>query len=157
MKKENIRHELRVIRSLVRGKMLLIIAATLSRCTPAPAGLVADTMFNECRGEIKSGQMAVASVIWNRAGGDPSKLKAVCLKPKQFSCWNKGYVKTTPRNKREAAIMVEFESIEKQMVDGAFKPSGNWTHYCRTDCFPVWRIGMNSKTAIGSHIFGKCK
>lgn len=49
------------------------------------------TLWAEARSEPVEGQIAVASVIRNRVGkrfGDT--YKAVCLAPKQFSCWNPG-------------------------------------------------------------------
>ena len=48
------------------------------------------TIYCEAQGESLEGKTAVASVIYNRAGGDPNKLVGVCLKNKQFSEWNVG-------------------------------------------------------------------
>ena len=42
----------------------------------------------EARSEGEHGQRAVATVIYNRAHGKVEKMEGVCLKPKQFSCWN---------------------------------------------------------------------
>ena len=42
----------------------------------------------EARGEGRTGLDMVMTVIWNRAGGKTENLADVCLKPKQFSCWN---------------------------------------------------------------------
>ena len=50
---------------------------------------VARTIYAEAKGEKEEGQAAVASVIWNRAGGKCANLVDVVLKDKQFSCWNK--------------------------------------------------------------------
>ncbi len=52
--------------------------------------IVAMTIYCEAQGESLEGKTAVASVIYNRAGGDPNKLVGVCLKNKQFSEWNVG-------------------------------------------------------------------
>lgn len=47
------------------------------------------TIYGEARGEPVEGQIAVASVIRNRVGRRwGGSLRAVCLAPKQFSCWN---------------------------------------------------------------------
>lgn len=46
------------------------------------------TCIGEARGEPPEGIIAVANVIMNRATSDKSSIKAVCFKPKQFSCWN---------------------------------------------------------------------
>lgn len=51
--------------------------------------IVALTLFGEARGEGPEGRIAVANVIRNRVGARTfgETLRAVCLKPKQFSCW----------------------------------------------------------------------
>lgn len=51
--------------------------------------IIAKTLYGEARGETTMGKIAVATVIYNRANGDNTKYVKVCLKPKQFSCWNK--------------------------------------------------------------------
>ena len=45
------------------------------------------TIYGEARGEPIEGQIAVANVIYNRS--ENNNYKEVCLKPRQFSCWNK--------------------------------------------------------------------
>jgi spore germination cell wall hydrolase CwlJ-like protein len=56
------------------------------------------TIYGEARGEPGVGQVAVAWVIRNRAEraeyagpnhGMPGAIATVCLKPWQFSCWNR--------------------------------------------------------------------
>lgn len=55
--------------------------------------LVARTIYGEARGEGIPGMEAVGAVIQNRVRR-PSwwgeNLQTVCLKPSQFSCWNRG-------------------------------------------------------------------
>ena len=53
------------------------------------ANAVARTIYAEARSEGEVGMKAVASVIWNRAGGKAENLVKVVSKKKQFSCWNK--------------------------------------------------------------------
>ena len=50
---------------------------------------VARTIYAEGKGEGKEGQDAIASVIWNRAGGKCENLITVVSKKAQFSCWAK--------------------------------------------------------------------
>lgn len=69
---------------------ILILACALK----AQAGIIADTLYMEARGEGEHGQRAVATVIYNRAHGKADNMEIVCLKPKQFSCWNG----KTPKN-----------------------------------------------------------
>ncbi len=135
----------------------LILFLALSQCRPCPAGVVADTLFAECRGESKSGQMAVASVIYNRAKNSGKTFKAVCLAPKQFSCHNKGYAKAKPANERERQLLAFFEGIEKQMKNGTFQPTGPWTHYHTTSVNPYWSKSMTERTVIDRHVFGVTK
>lgn len=51
--------------------------------------VVARTIYAEAKSEGAEGQSAVASVIWNRAGGDNKKFVDVIKRPSHFSCWNK--------------------------------------------------------------------
>ena len=138
-------------------KPVIILILALRSCQQCPAGITAETIFAEARGEGREGMIAVASVIWNRAHGNPEKLETVCMAPWQFSCWNLGYVPSEPRNELERGILKFLEGIESQMLDGRFQPLGTWDHYCRTDCFPSWRAEMTNTKIIGEHIFGCCR
>jgi N-acetylmuramoyl-L-alanine amidase len=130
-------------------------AATLGACS---GGVVADTLFHECRGEPIEGQRAVASVIWNRAQVRNQSLEAVCLARKQFSCHNQGYRQAQPRNATERAILARFEAWEAVMLAGRWKPCGPWTHYFNPSlCNPAWAAGMSHRQRIGRHEFGKTK
>lgn len=140
------------------NKYLIILAAvTVSTCSPAPAGIVAETVYMEARGESKAGRLAVASVIWTRAKGNPDKLQSACLAKWQFSCWNNGYHTVKPRNANERAILKELEAVEASMVAGVFKPTGSWTHYHTLTVNPSWSKTMTNKTVIGRHVFGNTK
>lgn len=50
------------------------------------------TLYGEARGEPIEGQIAVACAIRNRVNDSKHRwgttYRAVCLQPKQFSCWN---------------------------------------------------------------------
>lgn len=137
-------------------KKTAIIILLLNQCQPCPAGVTADCLFFECRGEPKAGQLAVASVILNRAQKSGKSLEAVCLAPKQFSCFNRGYTKANPRTGQEMAILAYFEALESQMKAGTFRPTTKATSYLRFDCFPAWRKSLRNQERIGNHIFGEC-
>ena len=50
------------------------------------------TIWGEARGESHNGQVAAARVIRSRAergGWWGNKIREVCLKDQQFSCWNR--------------------------------------------------------------------
>lgn len=94
----------------------------------SPERVIALTLYLEAGNQDTVGKECVASVIWNRAGGDPKKLVAVCLAKKQFSCWNK---------RRPASVKVKTnvsyricELIAKDMVRGTF-------------CVPYRMLGVN--------------
>lgn len=46
------------------------------------------TLYREAMDQDRAGRLAVASVIWNRADGDPENFPAVLKEKEAFSCWN---------------------------------------------------------------------
>src|SRR3990167_3377553 len=72
--------------------LLLVMALMLGSCEPAyPAQVsevVLQTIAMESADQPFDGQVAVASVIINRARKAGKTLEWVVLRPKQFSCWN---------------------------------------------------------------------
>lgn len=50
--------------------------------------IVGLTLIGEARGETIAGQVAVGSVIRNRANSRKQTYQQICLAPEQFSCWN---------------------------------------------------------------------
>lgn len=117
------------------------------------AGVVADTIYLEARGEGEKGMRAVASVIYNRAKGKPENYEKVCLKPKQFSCWNLGKYTVSPKKSKDIKAYEICKKIEEEMENGKFKPMGKWTHYFNPNlCFPKWAKGAEL-THIGNHAF----
>ena len=140
----------------LKGKVLSRIATLATLAAQTQAGIVANTIYAESRGESKAGRYAVASVIWNRHKASGKSLEAVCLAHKQFSCFNNGVYRPEPIDEREAAILAEFEAWEGLMKAGRFIPSLEADHYCRVDCFPYWRNGLTNTKIIGAHLFGCC-
>ncbi len=55
--------------------------------------IIAITILAEARGEGEAGMYAVAAVIAQRANDKKVTPEQVCLKRKQFSCWNNKSVK----------------------------------------------------------------
>lgn len=100
-----------------------------------PLMIIALTLYSEAGGEPISNKMAVGSVIWNRAGGDVEKLEAVCLKPRQFSCWNAGTPKTPGKRDRAWADCI---GIASAMLSGKFAPVTRATHYHDTSIKPPY-------------------
>ena len=127
--------------------------------------IIARTLMAEALGERSNESFdAVASVIWNRSGGDKKKMVDVVLKPKQFSCWNG----MTDADKRNFVVRPHGRSLTnpsawkycvdtaKKMVDGTFKPSGKWTHYyAHNKVTPSWAANLRDAKKIKNHTFGK--
>lgn len=134
---------------------IFILACALK----AQAGIIADTLYLEARGEGEHGQRAVATVIYNRAQNTGKTFEAVCLQPFQFSCWNASKTrKITPKTRSDAKAYELCLAIEKELLTGNFEPLGEWTHYYNPRlCSPKWARDGQNKTQIGNHIFLKTR
>ncbi|HBO50080.1 MAG TPA: cell wall hydrolase [Alphaproteobacteria bacterium] len=121
--------------------------------------IMAKTIFGEARGETEQGQIAVACCILNRFKAKKwysgRTVAATCLKPWQFSCWNK----SDPNAQKLATLTFPayskyFPIIEKakqkDIVNGA-------THYyAPAVCsMPAWAKGKKPCAKIGGHLFFK--
>jgi N-acetylmuramoyl-L-alanine amidase len=128
------------------------------------------TIFGEARGEPIEGKIAVANVIRNRAHPvDEPHVKAVCLAPLQFSCWNPGVDPNHQRVLAQAekvltnapldAIYRECLFIAQGTVGGAFQDNtGGATNYLTTELLksdraPRWAAQMQPTVVIGAHSF----
>ena len=125
--------------------------------------IFAKTIFGEARGESLSGQEAIANVILNRvkfAQNHPSwwgkTITEVCLKPKQFSCWNmddKNYP-LLQENLQENALYQICKRIVKRALAGLLKDNTNGaTHYHASTCSPYWARHLVPCAEIGHHLF----
>ena len=136
-------------------KKILLLSLFVSNSLNA--GVIADTIYLEARGEGENGMRAVATVIYNRAKGKIEDMVSVCLKPKQFSCWNSSKnVKIAPKNFLDRRAYKICNSIEKELLNGNFKPLGSWTHYHVFSITPYWNKSRKG-TKIGNHLFLKTK
>ena len=116
------------------------------------------TLWGEARDQSFDGKHAVASVIWNRANGKASKLSAVCLDRKQFSCWQRGkFSQKMPnmKNQIDRKAWGECVVLAGQMVDGSFLPSMKSKHYHEASIRPYWSVNMRLLASVGSHKFYK--
>ncbi len=126
----------------------------------------ARTLYGEARGEYRhtgpSGLIAVANVVVNRLkrkGKYGMTLTEVCLKPRQFSCWNQG----DPNRPLIQQEGLEKDSLFKFCQKVARKVSkGIWPdltrgsdHYHAISCKPYWSRASKVKLRLGSHIFYK--
>jgi len=129
--------------------------------------VLARTLWGEARGETLAGMVAVAWTIRNRVNdGKPKSwwgegYAGVCLKPYQFSCWNKNDpnfpflsgAKSIPVGEMAKAVMVA-----TAVVDGAYPdPTGGATHYYATTMPkpPAWAAKARQTLKLGHHVFFK--
>ena len=140
-------------------KVYLAIVILLA-CSPAIARdtltTVAMTIYGEAAGESYAGKYAVAEVIFNRAHGQPAKLKSVCLSRKQFSCWrNRRFTQQLPdlRKPLDRIAWTDCVALAGRLSDGSFRPDTKATHYHRFDISPKWNQGMTMVASVGQHEF----
>lgn len=136
------------------------------------------TLWAESRSEPIEGQVAVGSVIRNRAIYGAGKygmgIKGVCLKPSQFSCWNPGTDTNHVRLMEMAARIVDDHSLRSTLVYDDVTRQIQWiaqglmggqcrsnvglaNHYLTTDLFtrkpPSWARGRTPVAVKGAHTF----
>lgn len=132
---------------------------------------LARTIEGEAGGESYAGKVAVATVIGNRVLASRGELPysrtkrwgttvtAVCLRPKQFSCWNDD----DPNRAR-----IEAKTLDDLARDGCFAaaldglrvagdPRNNLVglscHYHTLSVSPRWSRGKTPYATIGNHVF----
>ena len=126
-----------------------------------PIDVLARTIWGESRGESELGMQAVASVVLNRVkhqiwwGHD---IISVCLKPWQFSCWNKNDP-NLPKLEAVTDDDPQFEqalNIATNAINGLlFDPTDGCDSYfdCRMPVPPSWAVNLTPKATIGHHVF----
>ena len=117
------------------------------------ANIIARTLYAEARNDgLEKGYKPVASVIYNRAKGDPAAFAAVCKKKLQFSCWNKmtdaewdpakceiKIPKTVKGNAKNEKLWKQAMEVAADMLAGAFKPITTANSYYNPDkAAPSW-------------------
>ncbi len=133
---------------------------------------LAVTLYGESRGESLSGRAAVGCVIRNRAqdGRWPVTIKAVCLQPKQFSCWNNSRDPNAQATRLMASCVANGTArdpvfreclwLAQGICDGYVQDhSRQGNHYLTEALYrlapPKWARGMRETALIGNHIFLK--
>lgn len=129
-----------------------------------PEQVMALTVWAEARGEPLVGRRAVAWVIRNRAdhpGWWGRDITDVCLKPKQFSCWNHGdpqykrLIDPATRDRSDVKALVELcrEVLASTSADD--DPTSGCNHYCTKAVkgTTVWAKDKTPVTVIGNHCF----
>jgi len=124
--------------------------------------IVAACLIGEAGGEGTKGMQAVMNVIANRAGGDPSKFAAICLKPYQFSMFNSATVSRKEKLGNIVAKMAKHNrwgealGIVDQAASGTLKDDTKGAKYYHAPSVSPrskpWR-NLQPVTKIGSHQF----
>ena len=119
----------------------------------------ARTIYGEARGEQDAGRVSVAYVVLNRLekrGWYGRTLASVCLKPKQFSCWNtedpnRGAVDAADLN---SAVFLDCVGVAARVLARRERdPTGGATHYHARGITPAWARDRQPSAALGNHIF----
>ena len=112
--------------------------------------VVAQTILMEALGEGFRGMVAVGEVIRNRTRLFMKDPEAVCLMPKQFSCWNdEARARAFLEKYRDyyfIALAAWFESQNSDLTDGATDYHANYVH-------PYWADAYRAVACLGKHIF----
>ncbi|WP_377296039.1 cell wall hydrolase [Rhizobium sp. SGZ-381] len=139
---------------------------------PAPGGhdtrnriILARTLYGEARDQGKAGLEAVANVVMNRAKAKSwfgKTVEHVCLKNKQFSCWNAGDINRAKivnlQPNSGDAIFDQCFAIAGDAIAGTLvDQTGGATHFHADTMkrFPDWAATMTPTAHIGAHIFYK--
>ena len=100
--------------------------------------IMAKTIYGEARGETREGQIAVACVIFNRFRSgkwfSAKTLAGVCLKPLQFSCWNKSDPNSQILANLPYSAYSRYFDVIKEAEKGDI--TGGATHYCTYAALP---------------------
>lgn len=129
--------------------------------------ILAKTIYGEARGSNMPGKIAVASVIinrfkrpgwWTRHPDNvlDDTIAAVCLDPKQFSCWNDGdpNLRKIALLQGDSAVLQECTFAALGVILGHFTdPTGGSCHYAVVGTNPSWAEGHVPVCTLGKHEF----
>ncbi|MBC2605635.1 cell wall hydrolase [Pelagicoccus albus] len=127
--------------------------------------IVATCLVLEAANQGESGMQAVASVIANRAKGDPSQYLSIVKTPYAFSALikpttgktgEKGFSEEIARASRDhQAWPIALKIVDQLYADTLPDNTFGADHYSRRDQLPSWSHGMRATAVIGDHLFFK--
>lgn len=133
------------------------------RVRPIDIVISALTCWGEARGEPADGKIAVLQVIKNRAEKNNTYPAVECLKPYQFSCWNKNdpnYPKLQAFLKDMSKFDPFYLNLAKRVLNGdlAFPALANCYWYMTKSLYdspkrPKWADKLKVLATIGNHVF----
>lgn len=124
--------------------------------------VVAQLLLGEAEGEGLEGKIAVAHVVYNRAGDTanrwPSDVRNVCLQKLQFSCFNAGSPRIKPMQdpRSHTTQDVWCDCIAAAVIADCQlgNPVGGANHYHeRSIRLPRWATNAIPTAKVGRHIF----
>ncbi len=129
--------------------------------------ILARTIYGEARGEYTRSDgglaslIAVGNVVMNRTRHQKrfgQNMRDVCLKPYQFSCWNKG----DPNLDKLMTIKGSDPLFNMCLEVAQHVMEGTWPdltkgsdHYHATYVAPYWAKGQKPSLKLGRHVFYK--
>lgn len=124
--------------------------------------ILARTIYGEARGEGERGMQIVANIVMNRVAEETwygDGVQGVCLKDKQFSCWNIGdpnrakIINIEPGDNSvfDLAYDIAARAVAGELPD--LTSGGN--HYHTKSINPYWAKSMAVAGSYGDHIFYK--
>ncbi|MDR0625549.1 MAG: cell wall hydrolase [Holosporales bacterium] len=132
--------------------------------------ILARTIYGEARGEFQSFGLAsligVGNVVANRVksgGWFGQKISEVCLKPKQFSCWNPDdanstIIKQTPEQLERHPVFGACEEVALHIIRGDWPDLTKGANHYYSSLIktpPLWSKGRECIVKIGHHLFFK--
>lgn len=89
-----------------------------------------------------------------KGGWYGASIKDVCLKPYQFSCWNKGDPNREKILNATPAQLKTARRISEAVINGTLPDiTGGATNYHAKSVKPYWAASMTKTATIGNHIF----
>lgn len=135
------------------GALIVLCGALLvaSIAHAEPSEIVLQTIAMEAADQPFEGQVAVASVIINRARRAGKGLEWAVLRPKQFSCWNspKWAFSWLSRHYGARTRSQALNALERARNAG----NRHVTHYHTRSVMPYWAIGHKPELVIADHAF----
>ena len=107
------------------------------------ASCLAIAMHHEARGETLRGQLWVAAVVLNRAGGDEGAICPVVAAPGQFTDID-----------LIAQPAPDFEAQAELILSGELRlPDTGADHFHHVGVAPRWAVGRQPVAVVGDHVF----
>jgi len=134
---------------------LLVLQASPCFAKLTPVEVLAATILGEARGEGGQGMLAVANVIVVRLNErNTADINQVCLRPLQFSFWNRATEPGARALFKLPQSVYAFELASNILNKRPIKNVTNGAnHYHAASCNPSWALNKKPVAVIGQHLF----